>query len=121
MAVPDRVLTNHDLEAMVETTDEWIISRTGIRERRIVGRDDSTTSLATDAARSALARAGRTPQDIDLIVVGTATPDDFLVSQACMVQAELGGTGGAFRCRSRLRRIRHRPFRGLPVRQRRCL
>jgi 3-oxoacyl-[acyl-carrier-protein] synthase-3 len=95
-ATPARVLTNQDLERMVETTDEWIVSRTGIRARHVVGKDDSTTSLATAAAREALAKAGRTPDDIDLIVVGTATPDDFLVSQACLVQAELGGSGGAF-------------------------
>ncbi len=79
-AVPERLLTNRDLETMVETTDEWIVSRTGIRQRHIVGPDDSTTSLATAAARQALDRAGRTPAEIDLIVVGTATPDDFLVS-----------------------------------------
>ncbi len=95
-AVPERLLTNRDLETMVETTDEWIVSRTGIRQRHIVGPDDSTTSPATAAARQALDRAGRTPAEIDLIVVGTATPDDFLVSQACLVQAELGGSGGAF-------------------------
>jgi len=95
-AVPERILTNHDLAAMVDTSDEWIVSRTGIRERRVVGESDSTTSLATAAAREALARAGRTAADIDLIVVGTATPDDFLVSQACLVQAELGGNAGAF-------------------------
>jgi 3-oxoacyl-[acyl-carrier-protein] synthase-3 len=95
-AVPERVLTNRDLEAMVDTTDEWIVSRTGIRQRHIVGKHESTTSLATAAARAALSKAGRRPEDIDLIVVGTATPDDFLVSQACLVQAELGGNGGAF-------------------------
>lgn len=95
-ALPERILTNQDLESMVDTTDEWIVSRTGIRERRIVGDNDSTTSLATAAARAALDRAGRTPDEIDLIVVGTATPDDFLVSQACLVQAELGGGAGAF-------------------------
>jgi 3-oxoacyl-[acyl-carrier-protein] synthase-3 len=95
-AVPDRVLTNHDLERMVDTNDEWIRSRTGIRERRIVGKDDTTTSLATAAAREALANAGCTPDDIDLIIVATATPDDFLVSQSCLVQAELGGNAGAF-------------------------
>ena len=95
-ATPEGVLTNHDLESMVNTTDEWIMSRTGIRERHIVGQDDSTTSLAAAAGREALARAGRTAEDIDLIVVGTATPDDFLVSQACLVQAELGGNAGAF-------------------------
>jgi len=81
---------------MVNTTDEWIMSRTGIRERHIVGPNDSTTSLAAAAGREALARAGRTASEIDLIVVGTATPDDFLVSQACLVQAELGGNAGAF-------------------------
>ncbi len=96
VAVPDRVLTNQELERMVETSDEWIVSRTGIRERRIVGASDSTTSLATDSARKALEKAGRTADEIDLIVVATATPDDFLVSQACLVQAEIGGTAAAF-------------------------
>ncbi len=84
-ALPARVLTNHDLESMVDTTDEWIMSRTGIRERHIVGPNDSTTSLAAAAGRDALAKAGRTADEIDLIIVGTATPDDFLVSQACLV------------------------------------
>lgn len=96
VAVPDRVLTNQDLERMVETSDEWIVSRTGIRERRIVGPTDSTTSLAADAARRAMEQAGCTADDIDLIVVATATPDDFLVSQACLVQAEIGGNAAAF-------------------------
>ncbi|MDQ3043993.1 MAG: ketoacyl-ACP synthase III, partial [Chloroflexota bacterium] len=96
MAVPDRVLSNADLERMVDTTDEWIVSRTGIKERRVVGPDDSTTSLATAAARQALDRANLTPDDIDLIIVGTCTPDQFLVSQACLVQAELGGQAAAF-------------------------
>jgi 3-oxoacyl-[acyl-carrier-protein] synthase-3 len=95
-AVPERILTNSDLATMVDTSDEWIVSRTGIRERRVVGPNDSTTSLATAAARAALERAGRTADEIDLIVVGTATPDDFLVSQACLVQAALGGRAGAF-------------------------
>jgi 3-oxoacyl-[acyl-carrier-protein] synthase-3 len=96
MAVPDRVLTNTDLETLVETTDEWIMARTGIRERRIVGPTDTTTSLAVAAARQALDRAGIGADDIDLIVAATCTPDQFLVSQACLVQAELGGTAGAF-------------------------
>ena len=95
-ALPERILTNHDLESMVDTTDEWIVTRTGIRERRIVGDQDSTTSLATEAARAALEKAGRSADEIDVIIVGTATPDDFLVSQACLVQAELGGNAGAF-------------------------
>ena len=96
MAVPDRVLSNADLERMVETTDEWITSRTGIKERRIVGPNDSTTSLSVAAARQALARAELTADDIDLIIVATCTPDQFLVSQACLVQGELGGSAGAF-------------------------
>jgi 3-oxoacyl-[acyl-carrier-protein] synthase-3 len=96
MAVPERVMTNADLERMVETSDEWIVSRTGIKERRIVGPADTTTSLATAAARRALDRAGLTADAIDLIVVGTCTPDQFLVSQACLVQAEIGGSAGAF-------------------------
>ncbi len=95
-SVPDRVLTNHDLESMVDTTDEWITSRTGIKERRIVGERDTTTSLATAAARQALERAGLSADELDLIVVGTATPDDLIVAQAAMVQAELGGNAGAF-------------------------
>src|SRR5690606_3575247 len=96
ISVPERVLTTHDLERMVEASDEWIVSRTGTRERRSVWSDDSTTSLATAASRNALAKAGCTADDIDLIVVATATPDDFLVSQACLVQAEIGGNAAAF-------------------------
>jgi 3-oxoacyl-[acyl-carrier-protein] synthase-3 len=96
MAVPERVMTNADLERMVETSDEWIYSRTGIKERRVVGPGDSTTSLAAAAARQALDRAGLTADDIDLIIVGTCSPDQFLVSQACLVQAEIGGHAGAF-------------------------
>ena len=96
MAVPERVLTNADFERMVETSDEWIVTRTGIRERRVVGPNDSTTSLSVAVARQALDRAGLTAEDIDLIIVGTCTPDQFLVSQACLVQAELGGNAGAF-------------------------
>ncbi len=96
MAVPDRILTNADLERLVETSDDWIVSRTGIKERRVVGANDSTTSLSVAAARQALDRAELTAEDIDLIIVGTCTPDQFLVSQACLVQSELGGNGGAF-------------------------
>jgi 3-oxoacyl-[acyl-carrier-protein] synthase-3 len=95
MAVPERVLTNADLEKMVETSDEWIVSRTGIRERRIVGPNDTTTSLGAAAARQALDRAGVTADQLDLIVVATCTPDQFLVSQACLIQAEIGGNAGA--------------------------
>jgi len=96
MSVPERVMTNAELERMVETSDEWIVSRTGIKERRVVGPQDSTTSLSVAAARQALDRAGLQADEIDLIIVGTCTPDQFLVSQACLVQAELGGNAGAF-------------------------
>jgi len=96
MAVPERVMTNAELERMVDTSDEWIVSRTGIKERHVVGPGDSTTSLSVAAARQALERAGLKATDIDLIIVGTCTPDQFLVSQACLVQAELGGNAGAF-------------------------
>jgi len=89
-------MTNADFERMVDTSDEWIFSRTGIRERRVVGPGDSTTSLSVAAARKALDRAGLTPDDIDLIIVATCTPDQLLVSEACLVQAELGGNAGAF-------------------------
>lgn len=95
MAVPERVLTNADLEKMVETSDEWIVSRTGIRERRVVGPNDTTTSLGAAAARQALEKAGITADQLDLIVVATCTPDQFLVSQACLIQAEIGGNAGA--------------------------
>ena len=95
MSVPERVITNADLEKMVETSDEWIVSRTGIKERRVVGPADSTTSLATAASRAALARAELDAEEIDLIIVATCTPDQFLVSEACLVQAELGGNAGA--------------------------
>src|SRR4051812_45332560 len=96
MSVPERVMTNADLERLVDTSDEWIVSRTGIKERHVVGPQDSTTSLSVAAARMALERAELDATDIDLIIVGTCTPDQFLVSQACLVQAELGGIAGAF-------------------------
>jgi 3-oxoacyl-[acyl-carrier-protein] synthase-3 len=96
MAVPDRVLSNADLERLVDTSDEWIVSRTGIRERRIIGPGDSSTSLGAAAARQALDRAGLTANDVDLIITATYTPDHFLTSQASLIQAELGGRAGAF-------------------------
>lgn len=95
MSVPERVLTNADIEKMVETSDDWIVSRTGIRERRVVGPNDSTTSLGAAAARQALDRAGLKAEDLDLIIVATCTPDQFLVSEACLIQAEIGGNAGA--------------------------
>lgn len=94
--LPSRVLTNKDLESMVDTSDEWIVSRTGIRERRIAGEDEATSDLAVKAAETALERSGIAPADLDLLVVGTSTPDFFLPSTGCVVQAKLGLTCPAF-------------------------
>lgn len=88
--VPERVLTNAELEQMVDTTDEWIVSRTGIRERRIAGPDEKTSDLATKAALRAMEAAGVTAEEIDLIIVGTISPDTFFPSTACHVQRNLG-------------------------------
>ncbi len=88
--VPERVLTNHDLERMVGTTDEWIVERTGIRERRIVADGETTSSMATLAARQALERAGLAGRDLDAIIVGTTTPDYLLPTAAALVQEGLG-------------------------------
>jgi 3-oxoacyl-[acyl-carrier-protein] synthase-3 len=88
--VPPRLLTNADLERLVETTDEWILQRTGIRERHIVDPGVATSDLAAEAAREAIRRAGLTAADIDFIVVGTTTPDMMFPSTACLVQAKIG-------------------------------
>ncbi len=90
--VPPRLLTNADLEKMVDTTDEWILQRTGIRQRHIVDPGVATSDLAAEAAREAIKRAGLTPGDIDLIVVGTVTPDMLFPSTACLVQHKIGAT-----------------------------
>ena len=90
--VPPRLLTNADLERLVETTDEWILQRTGIRERHIVDPGVATSDLAAEAAREAISRAGLTPADIDFIVVGTTTPDMMFPSTACLVQTKIGAT-----------------------------
>ena len=90
--VPPGVLTNDQLETMVETTNEWILQRTGIRERHIVARGVATSDIAEPAARAALAEAGLTPADIGFIVVGTTTPDTMFPSTACVLQARLGAT-----------------------------
>ena len=88
--VPPRVLTNADLERLVETTDEWILQRTGIRERHIVDPGMATSDIAEPAARAAIAEAGLVPDDIDFIVFGTTTPDTIFPSTACTLQAKLG-------------------------------
>jgi 3-oxoacyl-[acyl-carrier-protein] synthase-3 len=88
--VPPKVLTNADLEKMVETSDEWILQRTGIRERHIVDPGVGTSDISKEAAAEAVRRAGLTPDDIDLIVVGTVTPDMLFPSTACLVQHKIG-------------------------------
>ena len=90
--VPPRLLTNADLERMVETSNEWILQRTGIRERHIVDPGVATSDLAKEAALDAIAKAGITPQDIGFIVVGTTTPDMFFPSTACLLQNKIGAT-----------------------------
>src|SRR6185369_16991678 len=92
-SVPEKRLTNDDLSKMVETNDEWITQRTGIKERRIAGPNDTTASLGTAAARRAIESAGIDPKDIDLIIVATITPEMVFPSTACFIGAELGLPG----------------------------
>jgi 3-oxoacyl-[acyl-carrier-protein] synthase-3 len=89
-ALPEKVLTNLDLEKMVDTTDEWIVSRTGIRERRIAVEGEYTSTFAAAAAQKALAAAGISAEEIDLIIVGTLTPDFPFPATACIVQQAIG-------------------------------
>jgi len=92
---PERRLTNHDLEKMVDTSDEWIVTRTGIRERRIAAPHEATSDLAYEAAVRALKAAGVAAEDVDLIIVATITPDMFFPSTACLVQDRLGARNAA--------------------------
>jgi 3-oxoacyl-[acyl-carrier-protein] synthase-3 len=91
--VPPRLLTNADLEKMVDTNNEWIMSRVGIRERHVVDKGVATSDLAVEAAKKALANRGLTPSDIEAIIVGTVTPDMLFPSTACVVQNKLGAKG----------------------------
>ena len=93
--LPERVLTNADLEKMVETNDEWIVSRTGIKERRIASAEQSTSDLAANAALAAMENAGISADEIDLILVATITPDMFFPSTACFVQHKIGAKNAA--------------------------
>jgi len=93
--VPPKVLTNADLEAMVDTSDAWIFERTGIRERHIVEGDEVTSGMATKAAKEALARARVRAEDLDAIIVATTSPDYFLPTAACLVQENLGARKAA--------------------------
>jgi 3-oxoacyl-[acyl-carrier-protein] synthase-3 len=90
--VPPKVLTNADLEKMVQTTDEWILQRTGIRERHIAGPGVGTSDLAKEAALCAIRQAGLEPNDIGFIVVGTTTPDMIFPSTACLLQTKIGAS-----------------------------
>src|SRR5881296_1553420 len=95
--LPERVLTNADFEKMVDTTDEWIVSRSGIRERHVVSPGEMTSDLGLKAARQALACAGVEAADLDLVVLCTATPDRPIPGSSHRIQAALGATNaGAF-------------------------
>ncbi|MDZ4405075.1 beta-ketoacyl-ACP synthase III [Prosthecobacter sp.] len=90
--MPEKVLTNDDLSKIVDTNDEWITSRTGIKERRIAADDQATSDLASEAARRAMTAAGVTAEEIQLIIVATVTPDMFFPSTACIVQKKIGAS-----------------------------
>jgi 3-oxoacyl-[acyl-carrier-protein] synthase-3 len=89
-SLPEKILTNHDLERMVDTSDEWIATRTGIRQRRIASEGEFTSTFAIEASRRALTMAGVTPEELDLIILGTVTPDFPFPATSCIVQHELG-------------------------------
>ena len=93
-ALPKRVMTNSEIEGVVETSDEWIVQRTGIRQRYIAGEGETTASLGEAAARAALDNAGLTPDDIDLIILATSTPDNTFPATAVNIQNRLGMTHG---------------------------
>ncbi|WP_211746037.1 beta-ketoacyl-ACP synthase III [Paenibacillus sp. Marseille-Q4541] len=93
--VPERILTNQDMEKMMDTNDEWIVSRTGIRERHIAAPEQATSDLAYEAAKAAAASAGIKHEDIELIIVATVTPDSAFPSTACILQDKLGAKGAA--------------------------
>jgi 3-oxoacyl-[acyl-carrier-protein] synthase-3 len=93
--VPEKRLTNEDLSKIVETSDDWITTRTGIKERRVAGKDENTSDMATKAALSAIDQAGISPEEIDLILVATATPDMLFPATACFVQKKIGARNAA--------------------------
>lgn len=93
--LPEKVVTNKDLEKTLDTTDEWIQERTGIKRRHVVADHETTSSIGIEAAKRAMSDAGVGPEDIDLIVVGTCTPDKVFPSTACIIQHQLGVKGSA--------------------------
>ena len=90
--LPDRVVTNRDMESIVDTSDEWIFERTGIRERRIAPPEMTAAAMGAGAARMAMERAGVAPEDVDILIVSTATPDRLLPATSCDIQALIGAT-----------------------------
>lgn len=95
MAVPERVLTNTDIEKLVDTSDEWITQRTGIKERRVCGPSDTASTLAVSASREALAASGTAPEEIDTVIVGTVTGDYHFPSTSCLVQDGIGAVNAS--------------------------
>jgi 3-oxoacyl-[acyl-carrier-protein] synthase-3 len=93
--VPSKILTNHDLEKMVDTSDEWITTRTGIKERRLAAENEWTSHMAANAAEKAMKMAGVTAAEIDLIIIATITPDMPFPATACLVQEKIGAKGAA--------------------------
>ena len=93
--VPENIMTNFDFEKIIDTTDEWIRTRTGIEERRFCSPEQATSDLCIEAAKKALANANLTPEDIDMVIVATCTPDYQLPSTACIVQKKLGAVNAA--------------------------
>ena len=93
-SLPNKILTNAELERMVDTNDDWITSRTGIKQRRIAVEGEFTSTFAIDASRRAMEMAGISAEELDLIILGTVTPDFPLPSTACIIQHEIGGQAG---------------------------
>ncbi len=107
---PAGVLTNQDLEKMVQTNDQWIVDRTGIRQRHIAAPDEATSDMAAKAGAEAIAARGIEPAEIDVVIVCTVTPDMFFPATACLVQDKLGiPKSMGFRSGGRLLRLRLRP------------
>ena len=92
---PKKIITNQDLEKLVDTSDEWITERTGIKERRIAEKGQNTSDLAYEAGKKALKAAGLTARELDLIIVATMTPDTILPSMGCVLQDKLGAKNAA--------------------------
>ncbi len=93
--LPEKILTNKEMEQIVDTTDEWIVTRTGIKERRVAAPTQTTSDMSVEAAKKALANAGLKPTDLDLIIVATITPDMPTPATACLVQNKLGAPQAA--------------------------